>query len=72
MCLSAIYWARLDHLFYAASKDDASEAGFDDSLIYREIPLPPEERLLPSRHLLAEEGKEPFAAWTASNHKVPY
>ena len=36
MCLGAIYWARPARVYYAATKDDAAQAGFDDSFIYRE------------------------------------
>lgn len=28
MCLGAIYWAHLDHLYFAATKDDAARIGF--------------------------------------------
>ncbi len=48
MCLSAIYWARLDNLYYAASASDAANAGFDDDFIYHEIALPPGERFIHS------------------------
>lgn len=72
MCLAAIYWARLDALYFAAGKDDASAAGFDDSFLYTQIPLPPEARTLPTRRLLAPEGGHPFALWRASVSKIPY
>lgn len=73
MCLSAIYWARLDAMFYAATRHDAAEAGFDDSLLYDEIPLPEDQRRLPIRRLLdSEEARRPFALWTASPGRVPY
>ena len=41
MCLGAIYWARLDRLYYACTKEDAAKAGFDDAFIYEEIDLHP-------------------------------
>jgi guanine deaminase len=33
MCMGAIYWARPDKVFYAATRHDAADAGFDDSMI---------------------------------------
>lgn len=72
MCLSAIYWARLDALYFAAGKQDAASAGFDDSFIYTQVPLEPAQRTLPTRQLLLGEGKRPFALWTASVSKIPY
>ena len=44
MCLGAIYWAHLDHLFFAGTKNDAARVGFDDAFIYKELPLPIHER----------------------------
>ena len=72
MCLGAIYWAHLDHLYFAASKDDASEAGFDDAFIYRELPLPIHERKLTTETLLEAEGKQPFDEWMANTDRVEY
>jgi guanine deaminase len=72
MCLGAIYWARLDALYYAATREDAAAAGFDDSLIYNEIPLPDGERSLRTSNLLRGEGGEPFRLWRASGSKIPY
>ena len=34
MCLSAIYWARIDKIYYANTRKDAQKIDFDDSLIY--------------------------------------
>lgn len=72
MCLGAIYWAHLDHLYFAASKDDAAEAGFDDAFIYRELPLPIHERKLTTETLLEAEGKRPFDEWMANTDRVEY
>jgi guanine deaminase len=63
MCLGAIYWARIDSLYYAATRDDAAKIGFDDRRLYDEIPLPPQERSLPATQLLREEALAAFVAW---------
>jgi guanine deaminase len=72
MCLGAIYWARLDALYFAASHRDASAAGFDDSSIYTQVPLKAELRSLPTHRILEIEGGEPFALWVATESKIPY
>jgi len=72
MCLSAIYWARLDALYFAADRHDAARAGFDDSLLYEQIPLEPGLRKLPTTRLLSGEGDAAFAAWLRSPARIPY
>ncbi len=72
MCLGAIYWARLKKIHYAATKTDAKDAGFDDSFIYDEIALAPEDRHLPSEHILREEALEAFRLWGSKDDKIEY
>jgi tRNA(Arg) A34 adenosine deaminase TadA len=72
MCLGAVYWARLDRLWFAAGREAAATAGFDDALIYREVPLPPERRTLPTARLELPESTAPFAAWAARPDRVEY
>jgi guanine deaminase len=72
MCLGAIYWARPDRFYFAATAADASHVGFDDSFIYKEIPLPAAQRKLPMIQLMPKEGLEPFLAWEKSSNKTPY
>lgn len=72
MCLAAIHWARLDGAWFAGTRDDAATAGFDDALLYREVAAPLDRRAVPTRPLLADEGKAPFAAWTAKADRTPY
>ncbi|MBK9420573.1 MAG: nucleoside deaminase [Flavobacteriales bacterium] len=72
MCLGALYWARPARIVYAATREDAAAAGFDDQLIYDELPLPPEKRRFPMERQLREEAKEVFHAWTAMEAKVKY
>ncbi len=72
MCLSAIYWARLDRLYYANSRTDAALIGFDDDHIYREVALPPDRRAIPSTRLMADEALAVFRAWDAMPDKVRY
>ncbi len=72
MCLAAIYWARLDKLFYAADQHDAAGAGFDDSFIYKELALDAEARSLLSEEMLHEEALASFEAWKNNAEKTPY
>ena len=44
MCLSAIYWSRLDKIYYANTREDAKNIDFDDSFIYLEIPKKIDDR----------------------------
>ena len=63
MCLSAIYWARLRHVYYANTRTDAAKIGFDDDHIYREIPLPIDQRAIPMTRLLGDEAAAAFLEW---------
>lgn len=72
MCLSAIYWARLDKLVYAATRQDAAGAGFDDEFIYKEIPLANSQRSLECNHFSLEEGCDPFEIWNSKSDKTEY
>ena len=72
MCLGAIYWARPAKVFYAATAADAAAAGFDDSLIYREISTPQRERRIPTEQLLREEASDIFKSWLAKPDRIPY
>jgi guanine deaminase len=72
MCLGAIYWAHLARVYFAALSADASQAGFDDSFIYREITRPREERKIPMVPLMREEALEAFRAWEAKSDKIRY
>lgn len=72
MCLGAIYWARLDKMYYGNNKTDAKNIGFDDSFIYDELSLKLSARKLPSEILLAEEAIKAFQQWTEKSDKIEY
>ncbi len=72
MCLGAIYWARLDRIYYSAGRLDAASAGFDDSLIYGELAIAPPHRRIPAEQLLPAEADLPFQAWRDSPERIPY
>lgn len=72
MCLAAIYWARLDRLYFAASRTDAAAAGFDDEHLYQEIPKDWPCRELPSEQLLAAEARKAFNAWKQKTDRTAY
>ena len=72
MCLGAIYWARLDRVYYANTKADAKAAGFDDSFIYDELALPRDRRKLPSVPMMRNEAIKVFEEWVRKEDKVEY
>jgi len=72
MCLSAIYWARIDRIVFANNRMDAKEAGFNDDLIYQEIKKPVSDRLIPAKQMLHKEGKRAFQMWSDKEDKIVY
>lgn len=72
MCLGAIYWARLDRIYYGGVAADAAQAGFDDSFIYHEIEKPFGTRKIPMVQMMREQALAGFRAWTERTNRVPY
>ncbi len=72
MCLGAIYWAHLDKLYFANTKDDAKNIGFDDSFIYEEIDKPYEKRSIETKQFMREEAIKAFKLWEQSDDKIEY
>ena len=72
MCLAAIYWARLDRIVFASTRDEAAAAGFDDALLYREVTQPPGKRAIPTVRIDLPEARAVFDAWTRKTDKIPY
>lgn len=72
MCLGAIYWARPERVYYACTKDDAADSGFDDSFIYKEIILDGEQRSIPFENHRETGAGEEFLLWESSSDKTPY
>lgn len=72
MCLGAAYWAHIDRLVYAATRDDAAAIGFDDSRFYDELAQPPQRRQLRFTQLLRTEAVAMMERWNAMPDKVRY
>lgn len=72
MCLAAIYWARLDALFFAATRDDATGAGFDDALLHKEISKPILEQNLHAEQHLHAAAQAVMRSWMDKPDKTNY
>ena len=72
LCLAAIYWARLDRIYYAATSDDAAAAGFDDRHFYREIAKRITERSIPMVQAMREEAVVALNIWMNKEDRILY
>ena len=72
MCLSAIYWARIDKIYFANTKADARNIGFDDSFIYDQLALPEDERKIPVVSMMRDEALKVFRIWDKKEDKREY
>jgi tRNA(Arg) A34 adenosine deaminase TadA len=72
MCLAAIYWARIDRIYYGNTKVDAKNIGFDDSFIYEEIEKPIDKRVIKTVQLLRDEAIQAFRKWDGLEGKTEY
>jgi guanine deaminase len=72
MCLSAIYWSRLDNIYYANSQRDAKEIDFDDAFIYEELDKSIDKRSIPMKRVETQKALEVFQSWKGMRGKVEY
>lgn len=72
MCLGAIYWARLDRIYFGNVAADASKIGFDDSFIYQEFDRPFSQRSIPMVQMMHEQALAAFRAWQDKPNKISY
>lgn len=72
MCLSAIYWAGIERIYYGNTKEDAEEINFSDKFIYEEIERPISERKVPAQMMMRDEAQEAFIAWKNKEDKIEY
>ena len=73
MCLGAIYWARLERIYFASTAEDAAKVGFDDSLLIdRELKLPWGKRRILTIQVMREEALASFRAWAAKADRQMY
>jgi len=72
MCLSAIYWARIDKIYYANTREDARKIDFDDSLIYTELQKNIDKRKIPMIQMMRNEALKAFEMWNKKTDKVKY
>lgn len=72
MCLAAIYWARIEKIYYANTKEDAANINFDDDFIYQEFAKPKNNRSIPVEQLGREEAINIFNKWSKKIDKIEY
>ena len=72
LCLSAIYWARINKIYYANTREDARKIDFDDSFIYSEIKKNIDERKITMTQMMRDEALKAFELWDKKTDKVKY
>jgi tRNA(Arg) A34 adenosine deaminase TadA len=73
MCMSAIYWARISHLYFGASLKDTSAIGFDDAFQYKDFTKPWSERSIAvTENFEPQIGLKAYKAWEDKKDRHPY
>ena len=72
MCLAASYWSRVDKIYYANTRFDAADIGFDDAFFYDELAKPTDQRQVPMIEMLRDEALVAFKAWMNKTDRIEY
>ncbi len=72
MCMAALYWARVEHVYFGNHREDAAAIGFDDEWLYRELGLALESRSLEMSQLMRDEAKAVLDRWHARPDAIHY
>jgi guanine deaminase len=74
MCMSAIYWSRIDHLYFGASLEDTNHIGFSDAFQYEDFRLPWEQRkgIAVTPNFERDIALAAYRAWENKQDRHPY
>lgn len=72
MCLSAIYWSRIEGIYFANTREDAAKINFDDEFFYHEITKTLSERKIPTIQLSSDKALSVFKEWSQKTDKISY
>lgn len=72
MCLAAIYWAKIDTIYFANTHKDAEDIGFSDAFIYQEFKKSHRDRSIPIHKMNSSEAKQVFRIWDQKEDKTIY
>ena len=72
MCLSAIYWAKIEKIYYANTRNDAKKIDFSDAMIYEELNKTIKDRTIPMQQIMRDEALKAFDLWDKKEDKVKY
>ncbi|WP_045875511.1 nucleoside deaminase [Pseudofrankia sp. DC12] len=72
MCMSAIYWSRIDDVYYSSDLEATREIGFDDAFQYEDFGRPLAERSIHVEQLSPELGGQAYATWSGKPDRHPY
>lgn len=75
MCLSSALWARVEQVYFAADRNDAARAGFDDAVFYDFFTTDADKRSMQVKQLVADDGAShlaPFETWAGLETRIEY
>jgi tRNA(Arg) A34 adenosine deaminase TadA len=72
MCLSAIYWARINKIYYANTRADAQKIDFSDAMIYEELNKTIKDRKIPMHQMMRDDALKAFDMWDKKEDKIKY
>lgn len=72
MCMSAIYWSRLDAVYFASDLAATSSIGFDDAFQYEDFTRPLADRYIKTEQLRPDLGAAAYATWSQKPDRHPY
>jgi guanine deaminase len=73
MCMSAIYWSRIDRVFFGNSLKDTSAIGFDDAFQYEDFAKPWSQRHIPiAENFERDMTMKSYKAWMDKEDRHPY
>jgi guanine deaminase len=72
MCMSALYWSRVDGIYFGNDLDETSRIGFDDAYQYEDFSRPYDERRVTVGQFRPDLAEMPYKAWANKADKHPY
>lgn len=72
LCLAAALWARIGRVVYAADRNDAARAGFDDAVFHEVLSSGGDPRILDVDQVRLPEAQRPFETWLSKPDRIPY